>query len=573
MQIGVSSPAQAPTCEPGAPGAPLRFVVLVDDPVLAKWQAACLADLRESGLADLVLVVVNSDAGRALRSTRRGLRRVFGNRELAWKVFNRLPLGRRCAALHPQPDGLPPGIARLLATPIQVGRFRQELEESTLAEIVRARPDFILRFGFGILQGEVLHAARFGIWSFHHGDPAFVRGVPPGFWEIAEGVPVTGVILQRLSEKLDAGQILHRGYFRTVAQSYAMSLHNVLMGAAHFPARVCADLIASGKLPEVPETAPGPVRRAPENRQMMRFGLVSLRNRLGNFIRYRLHRQQWNVAVVDAPIEVVAGLAGVARQADALRSAQWMPETPQQFRADPFAVTTETSPDRAEILFEQFDWRTGLGAIASCAWQPETGFTAPVTVLGDASHYSYPFAFDSDGEPMVLPENAMAGSAKLYAFKRNPGPVLGCSILLIDQPLIDSTILEHDGRYWLFATVDRRSTNSELCLFHASDPHGPWEAHRLNPVKTDVRSARPAGTPFVHAGALYRPAQDCSVSYGGRTVICRIDRLDTDGFAETPVSWVEPRSGGRYPDGLHTVSAMGGRTLIDGCRLTSRFVR
>ena len=43
----------------------------------------------------------------------------------------------------------------------------------------------------------------------------------------------------------------------------------------------------------------------------------------------------------------------------------------------------------------------------------------------------------------------------------------------------------------------------------------------LAAVKTDVRSARPAGTPFVYQGELYRPAQDCSRTYGGSIVIHR----------------------------------------------------
>ncbi len=44
----------------------------------------------------------------------------------------------------------------------------------------------------------------------------------------------------------------------------------------------------------------------------------------------------------------------------------------------------------------------------------------------------------------------------------------------------------------------------------------PWVAHARNPVKTDARSARPGGTPFVVDGVLYRPGQDSMV---GRTAV------------------------------------------------------
>jgi hypothetical protein len=95
---------------------------------------------------------------------------------------------------------------------------------------------------------------------------------------------------------------------------------------------------------------------------------------------------------------------------------------------------------------------------------------------------------------------------------------------------------------------------------------GPWLPHALNPVKTDARSARPAGTPFVVAGRLYRPSQDNSRIYGGRVVVNEVEVLTPDDFAERRVGFVQPWPGSPYPDGLHTLSAVGGRTLIDGNR-------
>jgi len=75
--------------------------------------------------------------------------------------------------------------------------------------------DFILRFGFGIIKGEILEAAKYGVWSYHHDDDRKYRGVPTGFWEIMFGDPVNAAILQRLTNKLDSGVILHKAYFGT----------------------------------------------------------------------------------------------------------------------------------------------------------------------------------------------------------------------------------------------------------------------------------------------------------------------------------------------------------------------
>jgi hypothetical protein len=66
---------------------------------------------------------------------------------------------------------------------------------------------------------------------------------------------------------------------------------------------------------------------------------------------------------------------------------------------------------------------------------------------------------------------------------------------------------------------------------------------------------------------LYRPAQDSSVTYGSRVVINRVVTLTTTTFREEPVAFVAPDANGPYPDGLHTLSAVGGMTLVDGKRL------
>jgi hypothetical protein len=79
----------------------------------------------------------------------------------------------------------------------------------------------------------------------------------------------------------------------------------------------------------------------------------------------------------------------------------------------------------------------------------------------------------------------------------------------------------------------------ELHLFSAERPFGPWRPHRQNPVKSDVRSARPARRLFESRGEVLRPAQDCSVRYGYALSIQRITRLDTKEYREEEVARVD----------------------------------
>src|SRR5439155_11351074 len=129
---------------------------------------------------------------------------------------------------------------------------------------------------------------------------------------------------------------------------------------------------------------------------------------------------------------------------------------------------------------------------------------------------------------------------------------------------VDTTMFEHDGVWWMFCNIGEpgASNNDELHLFHAPSPLGPWSSHRGNPVRSDIRSSRPAGRPFRSGDAWYRPAQDSSDGYGSRLVMHRIDQIDVTVYRETEVSRLAPDW---RPDlvAMHTINAAEGLTVID----------
>jgi len=61
---------------------------------------------------------------------------------------------------------------------------------------------------------QLLRASRLGILSFHHGDTRSTERAPE-FWGALSRRAKTGFIIQRLTEELDAGEVLVRGYFGT----------------------------------------------------------------------------------------------------------------------------------------------------------------------------------------------------------------------------------------------------------------------------------------------------------------------------------------------------------------------
>mgnify|MGYP000854517304 FL=1 len=130
---------------------------------------------------------------------------------------------------------------------------------------------------------------------------------------------------------------------------------------------------------------------------------------------------------------------------------------------------------------------------------------------------------------------------------------------------VDSTLIEHDGRWWLFANVaddENNATWDSLHLFYADSPLSEaWTPHPLNPIVADVRTARPAGRIFRRGGQLIRPAQDSSRRYGGALHLQRIDKLSATEYAETTMETLDPLEKGFLA--THTINFLDDLTVID----------
>lgn len=78
---------------------------------------------------------------------------------------------------------------------------------SDVVELIRETSDVVIRYGFGLLKGEVLSEPEFGVLSFHPADIRRYRGLgPPQAY--LDDCDVMGVTLQRLNEDIDGGEIV-----------------------------------------------------------------------------------------------------------------------------------------------------------------------------------------------------------------------------------------------------------------------------------------------------------------------------------------------------------------------------
>ena len=269
--------------------------------------------------------------------------------------------------------------------------------------------------------------------------------------------------------------------------------------------------------------------------------------------------QSWNVGIVDEPIRAFL-------EDDLQPSVQWLPPLGKgTYLADPFGITLE---GRAYVFCEEFDYQSYKGVIVRIQISEEGLPISKRIALQAPFHMSYPYILEHNGDVYCIPETHEAGEIGLYRPDEFPDRWRKAATLVADFSGVDPTIFAHDGRWWILCTDSNTGSNDALFAFHAPDPLGRWEPHRANPVKRGRNGTRPGGTPFIHKGELYRPAMDCSRLYGEQIVINRVSKLTPNEFEEEPVRIVGPFAKGRYRDGVHTLSALGDKTLVDAYRLT-----
>jgi hypothetical protein len=440
------------------------------------------------------------------------------------------------------------------STPIEKG-ISNYLNEDTLNKIRDLKPHFILRFGFGILKGEVLDIPKHGVWSFHHGDEQYYRGAPPGFWEIYNQDVITGAILQRLTSKLDAGYIIRKAYYKTVDHSWNFHLNRLLYESSRWPLQAVID-IKNSCFSAYESKSEATIYKSPRNLQFIRFGLRILSNKIRFHYYNFLKAEDWNVGIINQGIEDF-----VKNPDTDSHEITWLKKkTKNTFLADPFLMTKDTT---TKIIAESYSLKDEYASVV--AIDPKS--LEQKTVIDSGKHLSYPGTYEFNGDHYCIPESFSV--AKIALHKWNPEKeIFEEDAILIDKVNgVDPTLLFHENKYWLFFTKqDLPSVN--LYIYYADSLKGPYQPHANNPVKSDIRSSRPAGHFIKSEGKLLRPVQDCAKHYGAALRLMEVTKLSTTSFEERLKIIIEPKKRSKFNQGIHTLNGNDSLTIIDGKRFT-----
>ena len=527
----------------------LRVGLLIDSETLIAPFATVVDQIIRSNFARIVGLVVNTQeptkapAARArggkVGSLLRMLRDPKLRRSLGWTAYGHLD--RRlslCAVELMKTVDCSPAFAsavRIAAAPITKG-FVHRFTPEVLEHVGALDLDVLLRFGFNIIRGDMLKAARYGVWSYHHGDSDFYRGGPSSFWETQEDNPCTGVILQVLCEELDNGLVLDKAIVSTHrGLSHGENRVRPYLTASRMMIRALKRLHENGwnevaryVVPAAPYQGKQKIYRSPNNVQTL--GFVS--SKLARSLRLRAKHHgaitsHWRIGLRERKQEVPNNLNGI----------QWIDSTPGTFWADPFFMQSD---HRTWLFFEEYIYSENRGRISCVEVGPGCTVGQAQPVLDKPWHLSNPFVFRAEGQIYMVPEAQCSNRITLYR--------------AIDFPLrweperdllnfggLDTNAFEHDGRWWFFTTiVDPPLSGGQLCLFSAPTLFSDLELHPASPVSADVRYARNGGRIHKTDSGLLRVAQDCALHYGHALHFRRISELSPSACREEHLSSLYP---------------------------------
>lgn len=281
----------------------------------------------------------------------------------------------------------------------------------------------------------------------------------------------------------------------------------------------------------------------------------------------------WSVGVVPATIREVLTPHWLPVVRDGIT---WLPDPgPWRYLADPFGVQRG---EVTHVFVEAFDYRTKHAVIEHHRIGRDRDWQGKEVVLARPFHLSYPYLVEDGGEIFMVPESHRANEVALYRARKFPGDWVRETALLPGVAGAESSLIKHEGRWWMFYTIVGAGARDqrELHVAFADQLTGPWQIHRQNPVREDRAGARPGGTPFVGGdGRVWLPVQDCSATYGGALALLRFDELTPERISTslTGLRLTGADVSDDFPDGCHTLAACGRCTLIDAKRIVRSWAR
>lgn len=439
--------------------------------------------------------------------------------------------------------------SRLTTASCQIIKFNcnqsgnwQTIDETTKVQLAEKNLDIIVKFGMNLLRNPNTLRAKYGVLSFHHGDPTAFRGRPAGFYELIQNANEVGAVVQELSNQLDAGKMRAFGRYQISAHSYRKTLEALYANSAFLLRQAILNCVDDKTLNIAPT---GKNYRLPSNYAVVQFATQMIIRKIKRLAFGFFQRRKWQIAET-APLSL----------------------TNQKPTTEVKLLKTLTTPRGLGFIADPFVLPNGNVICEATPKNNQRGFLMVLndnensqidtSILG-TKHLSFPFVVMHAGQLLVMPEMAENGSQVICELDNffkitKVHPLQG----LENERLIDPVLLFRESKWWLFAGKSGNEAD-HLFLWSSENIVGPYVAHRMNPVVVDPSRARNAGGFLNIDDQIFRLGQDNRRDYGDGITVCRVTQLSDTVYDETPVTRLTIAG----QKGPHTLSTNGTNTYID----------
>ena len=369
--------------------------------------------------------------------------------------------------------------------------FFLEFDNQSINKVKKIKLDFIIRLGSKILKGKILKSSKKGIISFHHGDNQIFRGGPAGFWETYFGINNSGFIIQQLTNKLDAGNIIFRGNFKTEPY-FLKNQINLRLRSNYYLKKILENYYTNRKFYfrkkyKVSEK----IFKNPNCFQVVNYFLKLVYRKL--FVMKKIHR--WNIAVFKGNFEKIDHKKSIITE-----------KSNEYFLADPFLYR---HGKEYYIFAEKFVYSENKGKIVAFKYK-NNSLKELGTVISEKFHLSFPFIFRFKNRIYLIPDSSSNKDIRLYVSEKFPLKWKLQKIILKNVSATDTMVYKLDKDWQIITNLNPNKTddlNSELFLFHSSDPvNKKWKSFKNNPIIINYLHARNGGIIFKDS-KIYRVHQ------------------------------------------------------------------
>jgi hypothetical protein len=532
----------------------LKLGILLDSFNVPAWEHRVIEQILNGNSGRFVLVILNDEKGKPENTKRiASFYSIFN--QIDKKIFTKQPDPFSQKNVEKFFRDVP--VIKAVTKKNGAISFFSEAD----ADIIRKyQLDVLVKFGFDGLLLETLNAAKYGTWFYCHGDDRIMKGGPPGFWEVVEDWAETGTALLSVGGRFSPNRVLFRSHFLTYPLSPARQRSYYFWATTSFLPRQIDLLHRLGEERFYKETNKyntallRDIRRIEEPSNILTLKAIAK-------ISVRLLKELFQRIFYHYPWLLLFSLTN--EYPNNFREFKKLQPPKDCFWADPHIIQEN---GKYFIFIEEFSWGINKGHISVIEMDESGNWKKPVKILEKNYHLSYPFTFEWDGKYYMVPESRANRTIDLYECIEFPHKWVFKQNLMDNVSAVDSTMIHHAGMWWLFTAMaenEASAPNVELFLFYKENLFkGEWKAHLQNPIISDVKSARPAGSIFSHENRLYRPSQDCSKAYGNGFDLNEIVVLTENEYHERRVLSVRPEWD-KYLSATHTYAKKGNLTVID----------